>query len=226
MFVAIQSLLRHHLGKLRVGPGDFSRHGEAHFWLVKQFDGYVGVTWRLRVLGVLTDDLLWKQNTALYRVLDHRVWMHMSKMALSQDSLFGFWRYRRHWSCDWRARTPSWTDSSACPAASRCWTSPPQSASGDCCTPLWISRPTPEPVPGPPSADLPEASFQNNLHKRAMLNAGFVEPGPSALELWRTEGCFTFIRNGTLQTVWFSWCRVSLAFERINCLLLLTSVAR
>lgn len=57
LFVAIQSLLRHHLGELRVGPGDFSWHGEAHFRLIKQFDRYVGVTRLLRVLRVLTDDL-------------------------------------------------------------------------------------------------------------------------------------------------------------------------
>lgn len=57
LFVAIQSLLRHYLGELRVSPGDFSRHGEAHFRLVKQFDRYVGVRWLLRVLRVFTDDL-------------------------------------------------------------------------------------------------------------------------------------------------------------------------
>lgn len=84
LFVAIQSLLRHHLRELWVGPGDFSQHGEAHFRLVKDFDWYFGVTWLLRIFCVLTDDLyesrIWHYTQYVSMI---GVWVHARKVELT-----------------------------------------------------------------------------------------------------------------------------------------------
>lgn len=127
--------------------------------------GFSGVSVSLQMIFMKAEDGI--TSNVDMTLIESEVRWHRCR-----DSPFGFWRCPRHWSCGWRARTPSWTDSSVYPAASRYWTSPPQSSSGGCCTPLWISRPKPEPVPGPFWVDLPEVSSRNSLDKRTMFSIG------------------------------------------------------
>ena len=71
----------------------------------------------------------------------------------------------RHRCCS-PEMTPSRTVCWAGRGCRRCWTSPPRTSSGGCCTAEWSARPWPAPPPDPSSAGSPEVYYQSSLWRK------------------------------------------------------------